>query len=1094
MYKQIQISRISEFVPPTNDSVKMTDTAEKVVQDAKYKCLFCNKFFSNNIKLDKHDQDFHFKDGRYQCPHEGCDDSFHCGSHFLFLNHLKRHFVGEKSVQCPDCGELFYIDYDLKLHIKKRHNQNYLCSYCDFKTYKKDNLTRHLRTHTGEKIVKPDSALVFMCNYCPFKTDQKRTLNRHLVKHSSERTFMCPLCDRSYKYKKDLKKHVMERHPEFDISQLHMPEVNYLENPFVPFIPKPLEFQCNLCDYQSDRKSKFDRHFLTHSEGKHFTCSVCGKAYRDQSSLKSHLKSHNNETEFFCSFCETLFESKENLQFHKAEFHPSERDEVSVDAEGNMIKPSLSQKVYYKKFQCHICSFQTDRRNKLDIHIQTHSEHKEFRCELCEKEFKTLSGLTNHLRSHEKDDQALVKNILQDLKTLQCPLCEKSYKYKKDIIKHIGDYHSNVNIDELQLPETPLAQALIRANNFLCNICAYSTDKKSSYDRHLLTHLEGKHFTCSVCGKGYRDKSNWKTHMRSHNNDHEFFCADCETMFTSRKDLDDHRNAHHHHTLETVDETPSKKRKVESKSKLEEQCEQQEGNNVYSDDESGHYNFYPDNDCGDDNVSAEFEQEQLDIDKIRECGASYEIVFKGDQDKEQDSVKSELKPKIDYSYIPAKIEYIKEEIDDNVLDTNIDHEDEDGLDNSENFEDDLLESDVKGESLKHEGIKQELENKNENAKNEADAVAVQISFMKAKEEKPKKDKKKNEEKTTVRNKIDPIDKTCKCPACDKSYKFINDLRKHVKKKHPDQATQLLKRKAMTSGEEGFKGPRMNCPTCDLDISVLAYQRKHKYICSNTELELPEHMKPTKCDECNKTIKGGKRGMRNHLYSAHGHKVKVSPSLTTKYASSNPRKLCPTCGLEFSAKHYRLKHYYTCNNLPTPDHLLPVPCPDCAKICEGQLALRNHQKSVHGFYPGPCHDCGKVFKSLYTLKVHQKNIHGADADDEEKLCDKCDYKTNSKAKLHVHIKNVHTEAKACTICGSHVKNMDAHMKAKHGEGGVEMASCDVCGKEMTKTSLWLHKKTIHSGAVFSCPHCNYSSSRKDNLKQHMNKWCKFKISY
>ena len=39
----------------------------------------------------------------------------------MFLNHLKRHFVGEKSVQCPDCGELFYIDYDLKLHIKREH-------------------------------------------------------------------------------------------------------------------------------------------------------------------------------------------------------------------------------------------------------------------------------------------------------------------------------------------------------------------------------------------------------------------------------------------------------------------------------------------------------------------------------------------------------------------------------------------------------------------------------------------------------------------------------------------------------------------------------------------------------------------------------------------------------------------------------------------------------------------------------------------------------------------------------------------------------------------------------------------------------------
>jgi len=363
-----------------------------------------------------------------------------------------------------------------------------------------------------------------------------------------------------------------------------------------------------------------------------------------------------------------------------------------------------------------------------------------------------------------------------------------------------------------------------------------------------------------------------------------------------------------------------------------------------------------------------------------------------------------------------------------------------------------------------------------------------------KEEKPKKDRKANVGKSTVKKNTEE-DKMSKCPACDKSYKFDNDLRKHIKKKHPDVASQLPKRRSMIPGEDGFKGPRLSCPTCGIDISVLAYHRKHKYICTNTELELPDHLKPTKCDECHKTIKGGKRGMNNHLYSAHGHKqAKVAPSLTTKYASSNPKKLCPTCGQEFSAKHYRLKHYYTCNNLPTPDHLLPVPCPDCAKICEGQLALRNHQKSVHGFYPGPCQECGKLFKSMGSLKAHMRLIHGADADDEEKLCDQCEYKTNSKAKLHAHIKRVHTEVKACNICGRQVKFLERHMKEKHSEGGEEMARCDICGKDMLKASLWLHKKTLHSDTVYTCPHCNYSSKRKDNLKQHLTKWCKFKTAF
>ena len=70
----------------------------------------------------------------------------------------------------------------------------------------------------------------------------------------------------------------------------------------------------------------------------------------------------------------------------------------------------------------------------------------------------------------------------------------------------------------------------------------------------------------------------------------------------------------------------------------------------------------------------------------------------------------------------------------------------------------------------------------------------------------------------------------------------------------------------------------------------------------------------------------------------------------------------------------------------------------------------------------------------------------------------------------------------------------HMKEKHSEGGEEIANCDICGKDMLKASLWLHKKTMHSDTVYTCPHCNYSSKRKDNLKQHLTKWCKFKSSF
>ena len=45
-------------------------------------------------------------------------------------------------------------------------------------------------------------------------------------------------------------------------------------------------------------------------------------------------------------------------------------------------------------------------------------------------------------------------------------------------------------------------------------------------------------------------------------------------------------------------------------------------------------------------------------------------------------------------------------------------------------------------------------------------------------------------------------------------------------------------------------------------------------------------------------------------------------------------------------------------------------------------------------------------------------------------------------------------------------------------------CDECDyKAAQRTSLRIHKKGIHKGAMYQCNECFYKFTRKDNLKKH-----------
>ena len=76
-------------------------------------------------------------------------------------------------------------------------------------------------------------------------------------------------------------------------------------------------YQCDLCSYRNNDKSKMTRHGRVHSGEKPFICTICRKQFTQINSLRVHEKSHIGIVpEFECEFCQSKFFRRNDLSYH----------------------------------------------------------------------------------------------------------------------------------------------------------------------------------------------------------------------------------------------------------------------------------------------------------------------------------------------------------------------------------------------------------------------------------------------------------------------------------------------------------------------------------------------------------------------------------------------------------------------------------------------------------------------------------------------------------------------------------------------------------------------------------------------------------
>lgn len=384
---------------------------------------------------------------KFKCEYEGCDKTYKNKSGLR--HHLANiHHINCKFYYCQKCSFKTTRGYSLKLHINNRHSytkkiKKYYCFFCKKHFLSKDERDKHETSeHSDEDIIW-------------YKCDQEG-------------------CDKIYKNKISLKKHILVKHTDSKIW-----------------------YNCDKCDSKFPLKESLKQHILFVHTDKYIQCDLCDKKVKTQGGLKSHKKHIHNisVTWFKCDLCDHKSKTKSALTKHKSDIH-----HIGL--------------VWIK---CQKCNYKCKNNSQLNTHVKLAHIIKEniYKCNICNKLLKTSANLKSHITN--------VHNTI--FNKFECNLCDKKLKNKTSLKQHLANIHDIGVVYHYCPEENCFYRSKLKSdlNTHLqkvhdigkhpCDFCLGNRNSSITYKDSV-----GSHKICRACynkatGKNSRIEHTWSDYL-----------------------------------------------------------------------------------------------------------------------------------------------------------------------------------------------------------------------------------------------------------------------------------------------------------------------------------------------------------------------------------------------------------------------------------------------------------------------------------------------------------------------------------------------------------------------------------------------------
>ncbi|KAI1285288.1 Oocyte zinc finger protein [Halotydeus destructor] len=280
------------------------------------------------------------EEGAYVCRHKGCNVRYR--SLEILEYHQKCHKDNGNGFVCIKCDNSSSIHwFSIAQHLWREHEVDMELQKCD------------------------------VCSYRHYSVSYLANVHKKI--HSNEKNYLCTVCGKGFKNKKQLINHAKRHQSKLDrqASEDIAPEKGVEKK-------KTAEYKCDQCGRQFfDARAMRVHHDQVHKKLRPYVCSQCGHSAASRSALRTHVRSHTGEKPFKCDQCDYTTSDHNSLRRHRMR-HSGERPYKCPFCDYACIQSSTYKQHLRSKhpdqseglmFTCKQCGFKTVNEDMYKLHV-----------------------------------------------------------------------------------------------------------------------------------------------------------------------------------------------------------------------------------------------------------------------------------------------------------------------------------------------------------------------------------------------------------------------------------------------------------------------------------------------------------------------------------------------------------------------------------------------------------------------------------------------------------------------------------------------------------------------------------------------------